>query len=71
MTPEEIEAVLNRPAGETQDPTLLAVIEFVTDMCDAAVRDATGFTTARVTNQMRDVARAKFIAAMEKVNHEG
>ena len=67
MSPEEVEAILNRPAGATTDPTLLAVIAFVEGMCDAAVRDATGFTTARVTNQLRDVARAKFINAMEKV----
>jgi hypothetical protein len=67
MSPEEVEATLNRP-GTTTDPTLLAVMAFVEDMCDAAVRDATGFTTARVTNQMRDVARAKFVNAMEKAS---
>lgn len=66
MTTEEIEAILNRPAGTTNDPTLTAVIEFVEEMCDAAVRDATGFTTASVTNQMREVAKAKFIGLMEK-----
>ena len=65
MTPEEAEAILNRPST-TQDPTLVAVIEFVEAMCDAATREATGFHTARILNEARDLAKAKFINAMEK-----
>jgi hypothetical protein len=65
MSPEEAEAILNRPST-TQDPTLVAVIKFVEDMCDAATREATGFHTASVLNAARDLAKAEFINAMEK-----
>lgn len=64
MSPEEAEAILNRQG--TQDPTLIAVIEFVEAMCDAATREATGFHTASVINQAKDLAKARFITAMEK-----
>lgn len=66
MSPEEVEAILNRPAGATTDRTLLAVIKYVEVMCDAATREATGFATARTLNSQRDVARAEFINEMEK-----
>jgi len=66
MSPEQVEAILNRPAGATTDPTLLALMKFVETMCDCASREATGFHTARTLNEQRDVARAMFINEMEK-----
>lgn len=63
MSPEEIDAANIRG---NNDPTLKAVIEFVTMMTSVTVGEATGFWTAQTCNDMRRVYIAMFVVAMEK-----
>jgi hypothetical protein len=63
MSPEEVEAAVAR--GD-KDPTLKAVMEFVTSMCAIAVGETTGFWTASTCNGMRSECYAQFVVAMEK-----
>jgi hypothetical protein len=64
MSPEEIDAANERG---NQDPTLKAVIEFVTSMTAVTVGEASGFWTARTCNEMRRANVAVFVVAMEKI----
>lgn len=64
MSPEEIEAANTRGNA---DPTLKAVIDFVKDMTAISVGEASGFWVGRECNDMRALAVATFVIAMEKI----
>jgi len=68
MSPEEIDAANERGNA---DPTLKAVIEFVTLMTSVTVGEASGFWTARTCNEMRRGYVAMFVVAMEKITPSG
>jgi len=63
MSPEEIQAAIVRG---NKDPTLLAVLTFVTEMCAITVGETNGFWTAGVCDDKRNESWAKFVVAMEK-----
>jgi hypothetical protein len=63
MSPEEVDAANQRGNA---DPTLKAIIEFVTSMTGVTVGEASGFWTARTCNEMRRDCVATFVTAMEK-----
>lgn len=63
MSPEEIDAANIRG---NNDPTLKAIIEFVTSMTGVTVGEASGFWTAQTCNEMRRGHVAIFVVAMEK-----
>lgn len=63
MSPEEIDAANIRG---NNDPTLKAIIEFVTSMNGVTVGEASGFWTAQTCNEMRRGYVAIFVVAMEK-----
>lgn len=65
MSPEEIEEANVRG---NNDPTLKAVIEFVTGMTSVSVGESSGFWTARTCNEMRMGFVATFVVAMEKAS---
>lgn len=67
MSPEEIQATLERGA---KDPTLAAVVKFVTDMTAITVGESSGFWTARTCNEKREGATAEFIVDMEKASQQ-
>jgi hypothetical protein len=55
----------------TKDPMLMAVIQFVEDMCAVTVAEATGHYNARVVNSMRDAAKSTFETAWNKNMQDG
>lgn len=63
MTEQEIDAA---NARGNADPTLKAVIDFVKDMGSINVGEASGFWVARECDDMRALAVATFVVAMEK-----
>lgn len=65
MSPEEIDAANERGNA---DPTLKAVIEFVTGMTSVTVGEASGFWTAQTCNNLRRDHIAMFVVAMEKAS---
>jgi hypothetical protein len=63
VSPEEMEAALKRGAA---DPTITAVVKYVTEMTAISVGESSGFWTARTCNAKREAATAEFIVEMEK-----
>lgn len=60
-----------RAPGETDDPTLLAIMAYVSGMIDAGIREGLGFWKARTANEARVLVREEFITAMQKASSDG
>lgn len=69
LTEKQIQAI----GRGMNDPTIKAIVEFVTAMTAVTVGEANGFWTAATCNDMRLEAVAQFTEDMEKAgaDHEG
>lgn len=71
MSPEQVQAIMERAAKPDFDPTLNAVIQFVHAVKNVAIAEATGFWTARTANEQLELVTAEFIDNMEKATVPG
>lgn len=56
--------------GDTLDPAIIAIVEFVEESCRIAVAEATGFYPASVTEPAKAEARQKFSTEMMKLSQD-
>ena len=69
-TPEQLAGIISRSPGMTNEPALLAISEYVNELCSIAVAEALGFHTASVLNARRETAEATFVFRMEQAEQE-
>lgn len=69
-TPAQLADILARTPGMTNEPALVAIVEYVEERCAIAVAEACGFHTASVLNERRRTAEATFVFRMEQASQE-